>query len=74
MIYNDFTGYGQRALPARISQHADLKIFCAPHQTKLGLFKKILDRQSVECRIQIVAVQYLYGSGAIAPETAESVR
>jgi hypothetical protein len=74
MIYNEFIRYGQRALSAKISQHHDLNIFCASHQTKIGLFKKILDRQLVECRIRIVAVQYLPGSGAIAPKITESVR
>jgi hypothetical protein len=74
MIYNVFIRCGQRALPPKIIQHHDLNIFCASHQTKIGLFQKILDRQSVECRIRIVAVQYLSGSGAIALKIAESVR
>jgi hypothetical protein len=74
MIYNVSIRCGQHALPAKISQRHDLNIFCASHQTKIGLSKKILDRQSVECRIRIVAVQYLSGSGAIAPKIAESVR
>src|SRR5674476_1069094 len=74
MIYIMFLLYGQIALPDTVGQHTDLNAFCAAHQTEIGLFKKILERQSVKSRIQIGAVQYLPGSGAIAPEITESVR
>src|ERR1039457_7065252 len=68
MIYIHFTEFDQSAFAAHATQHLDLNLFCAIHQSNVVLFKKILDRQLVECKIKIVAVQYLPGSEAIAPK------
>jgi hypothetical protein len=48
--------------PSHHSESPDLTGVCAIHHTNVMLSKKILDKQSVKCRIQIVAVQHFLGS------------
>jgi len=49
---------GAKPTTPKVIQHLDLNRFCAIHQTNVILLEKILDRQSLECRIQIVAVHH----------------
>jgi hypothetical protein len=51
-----------------------LNHLCAKRQTNVQISKKGLDRGSVECRIQIVAVQHSLGSGVIALKIATFLR
>jgi hypothetical protein len=71
MKYIMFNQKHQIADSSSTGQHLDLQYFCATHQTNNGLFKKMLDMQSVGCRIQIVAVQYFSGKEDLHPRLLE---
>jgi hypothetical protein len=71
MIYITFIQLRQTADVSLAGQRLDLHYFCATHQTYIRLFQKMLDMQSVGCRIQIVAVQYFSVKTDLHPRLLE---